>query len=85
MDSPAARYWVRALSMEKSHSAEPFRAAVETPSPERVKAEERSWSAVLSASEREAPLLGVALTKEVESRPVSVSYTHLTLPTKRIV
>ena len=77
MDSPAARYWVRALSMEKFQLAEPVRAALETPSPERVKAEERSWSAVLSASEREAPLLGVALMKEVERLPVLARSTSL--------
>ena len=63
--------------MEKVHSAEPVRAALETPSPERVKAEERSWSAVLSASEREAPLLGIALMKEVERLPVLARSTSL--------
>ena len=63
--------------MEKVQSAEPERAALETPSPESVKAEERSWRAVLSSSEREAPLLGVALMKEVERRPVLARSTSL--------
>ena len=62
--------------MEKVQSAEPERAAVETPSPESVKAEERSWSAVLSSSERTAPL-AVALMKEVERRPVLARSTSL--------
>ena len=63
--------------MEKVHSAEPVRAALETPSPERVKAEERSWSAAFSASERTAPLLGVVLMKEVERLPVLARSTSI--------
>ena len=59
--SPAARYWVIALSSEKAQFTVPFWEGEATPAPVITKVFVRSWRAVARAGETDAPEEGVEL------------------------